>query len=217
MKKLFANTICTLIVAFFASSLCVFAQSEEIEKPESMDYSWADAYATGIYGLRVEVRNTRLKVENAHRYIAEFAQNPAVFIKDKTMTDYRSIVKTANSTIAPISEANVAGVISAIKNLKDKTTKDLLLKNLSTALEEITSVPGTLQDLGKKSAEIATQTAGVMAQASDLGMFKRAGVTSKLVNHTKSLESATSDIKTIAESSVSTLDLYKKILTGSKK
>jgi hypothetical protein len=98
MKRFFCNPsflahrAVLVLVAMALMSVQANAQTTKVKKPEPLGYSWADTFLNEVYRLDVDVESSTKEIDNARYYLAEMAEDPVVFLKEKGTTDFNAVV-----------------------------------------------------------------------------------------------------------------------------
>ncbi len=217
----------TLMVA----AVQVFAQSSKPKKPEPLGYAWADKFLNEVYLLDVDVDTCTKQIDNARYYLAEMAEDPVVFVKEKATTDFNTVVKVsrekfeqgkaAKKTIDELfAGADFASKLKTLgeqlKQITDKKALAAIGKNLKEASKNLSAMPKTVEKLTNRVKSITAQGENAIKEADKLDMFKKGAVVPTLTSSISSLKSTGEKMPSLGDVSVKTLDLYKQVLANVK-
>lgn len=231
MKTVFVQRFALVVLAMIFAVTQAHAQSSKVKKPEPLGYSWADKFLEEIYLLDVDVETCTKEIDDARYYLAEMAEDPAVFLKEKGTTDFKTVVKISREKFEQGKAAKksldelfsssdfngkLTNLTDQLKQVSDTKSLNAVGKNLKEAVKNLTAVPKSADKLGKRAKSIVDRADNVLKQADQLDMFKKAPVVSALTSNVSSLKSTAEKMPVLADVSVKTLDLYKKVLTNIK-
>lgn len=241
MKRLFGNHRAKHSIAMYRSALIlvvtafifvqVNAQTTKVKKPEPLGYDWADKFLNEVYLLDVDVDTCTKQIDNARYYLAEMAEDPVVFLKEKGTTDFNTVIalalkkfeqgKAAKKTIDEIFTGadfkdKIIKLGEQLKILTDKKAIANVGKNIKECVKNLGAMPKTINQLTTRTKSIIEQSDGVLKNADELSMFKKAPVVSKLTSSISSLKETAEKMPALSDVSVKTLGLYKQVMSNIK-
>jgi hypothetical protein len=101
-----------------------------------------------------------------------------------------------------------------LKTLTDKKALAAVGKNIKEGAKNLGAMPKTIDKLTTRTKSIIAQGDGVLKQADQLDMFKKAPVVSTLTSSISSLKGTAEKMPTLGDVSVKTLDLYKQVMSN---
>ncbi len=237
MKRFFGSP--TIAVQRTAVALAAFAllfvhanaQTTKVKKPEPLGYGWADKFLNEVYLLDVDVESSTKQIDDARFYLAEMAEDPVVFLKAKGTQDFNAVVKAsrekfeqgkaAKKTIDELFAGadfkdKMKTLGEQLNQIADPKAINALGKNMKEGSKNLGAIPKTIDKLTTRTKSIIAQGDGVLKQADQLDMFKKAPVVSTLSSSLGSLKGTAEKLPTLGDVSVKTLGLYKQVMSNLK-
>lgn len=237
MKRFFCNPSIVayrralILIALTFMFVQANAQTTKVKKPEPLGYGWADTFLKDVYLLDVDVESSTKEIDDARYYLAEMAENPVVFLKQKGETDFKAVSeisrqkfeqgKAAKKTIDELFAGadfkdKMKTLGEQLKTLTDKKALVNVGKNIKEGAKNLGAMPKTIDKLTTRTKSIIAQGDGVLKQADQLDMFKKAPVVSTLSSSLGSLKGTAEKMPALGDVSVKTLGLYKQVMSNIK-
>ncbi len=226
-----AYRIAFIVVAMTFMLVQAHAQTTKVKKPEPLGYGWADKFLNEVYLLDVDVESSTKQIDDSRHYLVEMAEDPVVFLKNMGTSDFNAVValsrqkfeqgKAAKKTIDEIFadadfDTKIKKLGEQLNTLGDQKALSSIGKNIQAGIKNLETMPKTIDKLTTRTKSIIAQGDGVLKQADQLDMFKKAPVVSTLSSSLGSLKGTAEKMPALGDVSVKTLGLYKQVMSNIK-